>query len=71
MSLYYVVTGRFVGVYYMFLMTPTLLPGAVGTDMALWSNEFKLSKRQHMSIEPEPEVMQIWEAPGGLQLWRI
>lgn len=55
----------------MFLMTPTLLPGAVGTDMALWSNEFKLSKRQHMSIEPEPEVMQIWEAPGGLQLWRI
>lgn len=55
----------------MFLMTPTLLPGAVGTHIGLWSNEFKLPKRQHMLIEPEAEVVQIWEAPGDLQPWRI
>lgn len=71
MSLYCVVTGRLVGVYYMFLMTPTLLPGAVGTHIGLWSNEFKLPKRQHMPVEPEAEVMQIWEAPDDLQPWRI
>lgn len=71
MSLSCVVTGRLVGVYYMFLMTPTLLPGAVRTHIGLCSNEFKLSERQHIPIHTEAEVMQIWEAPGGLQSCRI
>lgn len=55
----------------MFLTTPTLLPGAVGTHIGLWSNEFEITKRQHVPTEAEAEVMEIWEAPRDLQPWRI
>lgn len=55
----------------MFLMTPTLLPGAVGTHIRLCSNGFKLPERQHIPMQTEAEVMQIWEASSDLELCRI
>jgi len=71
MSLYCVVTGRLVGMYYTFPMTPTSLPGAVGIHIGLWPKEFKLPSGQHTPLEPEAEVVQILEAPCDLQAWRI
>lgn len=50
---------------YMFLMTPTLLPGTRRAPVS--PRSCSSPKTQQMPPEPEVGVMQIWEAPGDLQ----